>query len=66
MKNLAVTTVILAGLMLSQSAAFAQFKTKKAAEEAPKTETQLLLETVEASETPVVITLEQEIGRAHV
>ena len=61
MKNLAVTTVILAGLMLSQSAAFAQFKTKKAAEEAPKTETQLLLETVEASEAPVVITLEQAL-----
>ena len=61
MKNLAVTTVILAGLMLSQSAAFAQFRTKKAAEEAPKTETQLLLETVEASETPVVITLEQAL-----
>ena len=61
MKNLAVTTVILAGLVLSQSAAFAQFKTKKTAEEAPKTETQLLLETVEASETPVVITLEQAL-----
>ena len=36
MKNLAVITVILAGFMLSQSAAFAQFKTKTAAEDAPK------------------------------
>ena len=61
MKNLAVITVILAGFMLSQSAAFAQFKTKTAAEDAPKTEAQLLLETVEASETPVVITLEQAL-----
>lgn len=60
MKNLAVTTVILAGILFSQTAAHAQFKSKKA-EEAPKTETDLLLEKAEASETPVVITLEQAL-----
>ena len=61
MKNLAVTTVILAGMLFSQTAAHAQFKSKKAAEETPKTETDLLLEKMEASETPVVITLEQAL-----
>ena len=61
MKNLVVTTVILAGMLFSQTAAHAQFKSKKAAEETPKTETDLLLEKMEASETPVVITLEQAL-----
>ena len=61
MKKLAVTTVILAGLVFSQSAAFAQFKTKKTVEEAPKTETELLLEKADSSETPVVITLDQAL-----
>lgn len=61
MKKLAVTTVILAGLVFSQSAALAQYKTKNAPEEAPKTETELLLEQAESSETPVVITMEQAL-----
>ena len=61
MKNLAVTTVILAGMLFSQTAAQAQFKSKKTAEEAPKTETDLLLEKADSSETPVVITLEQAL-----
>ena len=51
--------VILAGMMLSHTAAFAQYK--KTAEEAPKTETDLLIEKAENSETPVVITLEQAL-----
>lgn len=61
MKNLAVTTVILAGMLFSQPSAYAQFKSKKTAEEAPKTETDLLLEKADSSETPVVITLEQAL-----
>ena len=59
MKNLAVSTVIAAGLLLVPSASFAQYRDKKTAEEAPKTETDLLLEKADSSETPVVITLEQ-------
>jgi outer membrane protein TolC len=51
--------VILAGMTLSHTAAFAQFK--KTVEEAPKTETDLLIEKAESSETPVVITLEQAL-----
>ena len=61
MKNLAVTTVILAGMLFSQTSAYAQFKSKKTAEQAPKTETDLLLEKADSSETPVVITLEQAL-----
>ena len=61
MKNLAVTTVILAGMLFSQTSAYAQFKSKKTAEEAPKTETDLLLEKADSSEAPVVITLEQAL-----
>ena len=59
MKKLVVTMVILAGMTLSHTAAFAQFK--KNVEEAPKTETDLLIEKAESSETPVVITLEQAL-----
>ena len=51
--------VIFAGMMLSNPAAFAQFK--KNVEEAPKTETDLLIEKAETSETPVVITLDQAL-----
>ena len=51
--------VVFAGMMLSHTAAFAQFK--KTVEETPKTETDLLIEKVESSETPVVITLEQAL-----
>ena len=59
MKNLVVTMVVLAGMMLSHTAAFAQFK--MTVEETPKTETALLIEKAESSETPVVITLEQAL-----
>ena len=51
--------VVFAGMMLSHTAAFAQFK--KTVEETPKTETDLLIEKAESSETPVVITLEQAL-----
>ena len=61
MKNLAVSTVIAAGLLLVPSASFAQYKDKKAAEEAPKTETELIIESARSAETPVVITLEQAL-----
>ena len=61
MKKILVTAVILAGLVLSRTDALAQFRTKNAPEEAPKTETELLLEEVEAAEEPVVITLEQAL-----
>ena len=60
MKNLAVTAVILAGMMLSQTSALAQYRTKDA-EEQPKTEAQLILEQADSSETPVIITLEQAL-----
>lgn len=39
----------------------AQYKSKKAQEEAPKTDTELLMEQAEASQTPVVITLQQAL-----
>lgn len=60
MKNLAVTAVILAGMMLSQTSALAQYRTKDA-EEQPKTEAQLILEQADSSDTPVIITLEQAL-----
>ena len=60
MKNLAVTAVILAGMMLSQTSALAQYRTKDV-EEQPKTEAQLILEQADSSETPVIITLEQAL-----
>ncbi len=60
MKRLAVITVIIAGTVLAPVSVSAQYK-KKASEEAPKTESQLILEQAESSETPVVITLEQAL-----
>ena len=60
MKNLAVTAVIFAGMMLSQTSALAQYRTKDA-EEQSKTEAQLILEQADSSETPVIITLEQAL-----
>ena len=59
-KNLAVLSVILAGI-LAPDAVHAQYRDKDVQEEAPKTETQLILEEAESSETPVVITLEQAL-----
>ena len=56
-----VSTVIAAGLLLVPSASFAQYKDNKTAEEATKTEAQLILESAESAEKPVVITLEQAL-----
>ena len=61
MKKLAVTTALLTGLLLVPAASFAQFKDKNSVEEAPKSKAELLLEEVEASQKPVVITLEQAL-----
>lgn len=61
MKKLAVTTVILMGLLMSRVTADAQYRTKEAVEDTLKTESQLILEQASASETPVVITLEQAL-----
>ena len=57
MKKLAVTAVIFAGALLSDSDAFAQYRT----DGNQKTEAQLVMEDAKASETPVVITLEQAL-----
>ena len=61
MKKLAVTAVIIAGMVFSHADAFAQYKTKNAPEEAPKTESDLILEEAASSEAPVIITLEQAL-----
>lgn len=61
MKKLAVTTVILAGLLMVPFAASAQYKDKKSADEAPKTKSDILLEGADEAEKPVVITLEQAL-----
>ena len=58
MKKLAVTALIMTGMVLSHSFAHAQYKDGKASEPEAKTEAQLILEQAESSETPVVITLE--------
>ena len=57
MKKLAVTAVIIAGALLFNVDANAQYKTG----ETPKSEAQLIMESAEASETPVIITLEQAL-----
>ena len=61
MKKLAVTALIMTGMVLSHSFAHAQYKDGKASEPETKTEAQLILEQAESSETPVVITLEQAL-----
>ena len=61
MKKLAVTTVIIAGMLLLPFAASAQYKTKDAPENAVNPEVQTILAQADASETPVVITLEQAL-----
>ena len=55
-----VTTIILPVLLACPVVATAQFKDKKAAEEAPKSKAELLLEEAAAAK-PVVITLEQAL-----
>ncbi len=51
----------MAGVLLASFSASAQYKTKDAPENAPKTEAQLILEEAEVAQTPVVITLEQAL-----
>ena len=54
-------SVITAAMLLLPICADAQYKSKKAQEEAPKTEADILLEQADASESPVVITLQQAL-----
>ncbi len=61
MKKLAVLAVIAAELLFGQAAADAQYRTKKAADDARKTEAELILEQADSSDAPVVITLEQAL-----
>ena len=61
MRKLAVTTVIIAGMLLLPFAASAQYKTKDASESAVNPEVQTILAQADASETPVIITLEQAL-----
>ena len=57
MKKLAVTAVIIAGALLSNVDANAQYRTDDAAQ----SEAQLIMEDASSSETPVIITLEQAL-----
>ena len=61
MKKLAVTAVIIAGMAFSHVDAFAQYRSADVQEEAPKTESELILEEAALSEEPVIITLEQAL-----
>lgn len=60
MKRIAVITVISSAVLLMPAVAGAQQKARKG-EEAPKTETDLLLEKAEGSDAPLVITLDQAL-----
>lgn len=60
MKRIAVITVISLAVLLMPAVAGAQQKARKG-EEAPKTETDLLLEKAEGSDAPLVITLDQAL-----
>jgi len=61
MKKTAVVVAILTVLTVNPFVSLAQYRTKGAADEQPKTESQLILEKAECSDTPVVITLEQAL-----
>ena len=61
MKKTVVTTVIVAGTLLTSFSASAQYKANANTENAPKTEVQTILEEAEAAEEPVIITLEQAL-----
>ncbi|MBR5563022.1 MAG: TolC family protein [Bacteroidales bacterium] len=54
-------SVIAAGMLMFPICADAQYKDKKAQEETPKTEAQLIMEQADSSEIPVVITLDQAL-----
>ncbi len=53
--------MIIAGTILAPLSVSAQYKTKNAPEDAPKSEVQTILEQAEAAEEPVIITLEQAL-----
>ncbi len=57
MKKLAVTAMIFAGAVCSQNDAFAQYRT----DEVQKSQAQTIIEDAAASETPVIISLEQAL-----
>ena len=61
MRKSVVTTVVLAGVLASASVASAQYRDRKAVDQTPKTETELLLEKADSARQPVVITLEQAL-----
>ncbi len=61
MKETVVKMSVLTAFALVSLSASAQYRTDVAESEAPKTEAQVILEKAEASETPVVITLEQAL-----
>ena len=61
MKKLAVTAVIFAGILVLQTDAMAQYRSKDAQEDVHKNDAQLLLEEADSSDTPVIITLEQAL-----
>ncbi len=61
MRKSVVTTVVLAGILASAPVASAQYRDRKAVDQTPKTETELLLEKADSARRPVVITLEQAL-----
>ena len=60
MRKSVVIAAVLSGVLAS-SVASAQYKDRKAVEQTPKTETELLLEKADSAQQPVVITLEQAL-----
>lgn len=61
MKNLTVTTAVIAGLLAMPLVSTAQFRDKKTADEAPKTEADILLEKAESADSAICLTLEQAL-----
>lgn len=53
--------MIIAGMVFSHVDAFAQYRTGAAPQDAPKSESEIILEEAALSETPVIITLEQAL-----
>ena len=60
MRKSVVIAAVLSGVLAS-SVASAQYKDRKAVEQTPKPETELLLEKADSAQQPVVITLEQAL-----
>ena len=61
MKKIKLTTVVSACLLIVPAAVSAQYRNGEAAEQAQKTQAEHLLDQVEASQTPVALTLEQAL-----